>query len=300
MPRLNVYIPDDLDLALRSHPREINVSRVCAAALRAELEARADAKPLPALFHPRNVSVPEEELMTRYHLPACMTASPLGEKHPRDVVTWLASEFLDRTLAEGMPLAVGGGTVMHGIARELRPRNVAVPVWALGFGHVDAEMPHLHANALATLLSLVFAPRAKAHLVGAKDFNKSWHYPSLFPPGEGIQRIIVGSCEMFDADSPYARVLGKELTDFLVAEHILGDFLGVFIAPDGRIVEPYTPAMTKSQISAVDLQRFSARDDTIVMLATSGVHKARLIRQVLDQKLCNMLVTDDDTAAALL
>jgi len=100
--------------------------------------------------------------------------------------------------------------------------------------------------------------------------------------------------------SPYARPLGDELTEFLVSEHILGDFLGVFIAPDGRLVEPYTPSMTISHITAVDLQRFAKRDDTIVMLVTSGVHKARLIRQVLEQKLCNMLVTDDDTAAALL
>ena len=40
MPRKTIYIPDELDLAIRNHPGEINVSQVCAEALRAELSAR--------------------------------------------------------------------------------------------------------------------------------------------------------------------------------------------------------------------------------------------------------------------
>lgn len=47
---------------------------------------------------------------------------------------------------------------------------------------------------------------------------------------------------MFDAESPYARLLGREMTDFLMEQHVMGDFLGVFIAPDGRLIEPYAPS----------------------------------------------------------
>lgn len=299
MPRVNVYIPDDLYLALRTYTGDINVSRVCADALRAALAARADVKPLPAFFHPRDVTATEEDLMMRYKIPACIVGDPRGSRHPREIAAVFAADFIDRTIAEGMPLALGGGAQMYEVATLLRRHNVGVPLWAIGCGHVDAELPHLHPNTLVTLLSLLYAPRSTAHLVGAAEFEKSWRWPSTFPPGQGVQRIIVGSCSMFDADSPYARTLGDELTDFLVGEHVMGDFLGVFLCADGRIVEPYAQTMTVSHISAVDLCRFAKRDDTIVMLATTGLHKIRLIRQVLEQGLCNMLVTDERTAAAL-
>ena len=95
-------------------------------------------------------------------------------------------------------------------------------------------------------------------------------------------------------------MLGKEMTDFLMEEHVMGDFLGVFIKPDGSVVEPYAPSMTVSHITSADLSAFSKRDDAIVLLAAAGGTKVKLIRQVLEAGLCNTLITDDKTAAALL
>jgi DNA-binding transcriptional regulator LsrR (DeoR family) len=105
---------------------------------------------------------------------------------------------------------------------------------------------------------------------------------------------------MFDAESPYAQVLGKEMTDFLAEEHVMGDFLGVFIKADGTIVEPYAPSMTVSHITSADLSAFSKRDDAIVLLAAAGGAKVKLIRQVIEAGLCNAVITDDKTAKALL
>ena len=204
-------------------------------------------------------------------------------------------------LCEGLHLAIGGGTQMYNIVRSLAPMNVGMPIWAIGFGQVDAELPHLHPNALVTLMSLLYAPRSRPVLVGAPKFKQSWCYPAIYPKGEEIvQRLIVGSCSMFDAESPYARVLGKEMTDYLVEEHVMGDFVGVFIAGDGRILEPSAPSMTVSHILASDLHAFSRRDDAIVLLASAGGEKVRLMRHVLEAGLCNTVITDDGTAAALL
>jgi hypothetical protein len=85
-----------------------------------------------------------------------------------------------------------------------------------------------------------------------------------------------------------------------VEENVTGDFLGVFFTPDGRIIEPYAPSMTVSHISSADLRELSRREDTIVLLAAGGKHKVRLIRQVLEAKLCNALITDADTALHVL
>ena len=147
---------------------------------------------------------------------------------------------------------------------------------------------------------MLYSTRTTPMLVGAPRFKRTWSYPAVYPSGEtNVKRMIVGSCAMFDAESPYARLLGTEITDFLVEEHVMGDFLGVFITGDGCIVQPYLPSMTVSHVAAADLQLFAKRDDAMVLLAAGGGHKVRLIRTVMELGLCNAFITDYATALAL-
>ena len=302
MPRLNIYIPMDLEIDISTSRHEINISRVCAAAIRAELAARNNERDTPTLFRPfyRERQRVELGLMTRYALKDVASCDLHGET-PRDVVAKRTAQLLDRTFADGVDVAIGGGLQIWTVIRSVAPRNLALNMWALGFGHVDHAVPHAHANALVTLLSLMYAPRSVAHLVAAPHFRQAWHYPALYPqPGEAhVRRIIVGSCAPFDPESPYARLLGEELTDFLMEENVVGDFLGVFLTPEGKLIEPYTPQMTVSHISSGDLYTLSKRDDTIVLLLAAGKHKLRLTRSVLQAGLCNALITDAETAHAL-
>ncbi|MEX2177584.1 MAG: sugar-binding domain-containing protein [Gemmatimonadaceae bacterium] len=309
MPRLNIYIPDNLDLELRSHPRDINVSKVCAAALRAELSAGSADRTANWLFTSTFAGPSETDIavMRRFGLRRCLAGAGWkgkgkeGADSSREYIATVSSTFLDRTFAEGLVVGIAGGLQMWGAVRRLQPRNLGMPMWAIGAGSVDHELPHVHANALVTFLNLLYAPRAKAMLVGAPHAERAWQYPTMHPPaGQDVKRILVGSCSPFDADSPYARVLGEDVTNFLVEEHVTGDFLGVFFTPDGRTVEPYPPGMTVTHVAAADLRELSARDDTLVVLAAAGGHKTRIIRQVLAARLCNTLITDASTAAALL
>ena len=305
MPRLNIYIPDDLDLELRSHPIEINVSQVCAAALRAEIAAATQERGLAWLFSSafHGPSEIEQAVMQRFKLARCVAPPRYYRDEPtRDVVARAATRFLERTCAEGGSLAMGGGLQMWSTVRMLTQRNIGMSIWAIGAGDVDHEIPHVHPNALVTLMSLFYSERSKAMLVGAPDFDRSWRYPAVFPQAQRpqVNRVVIGSCSMFDADSPYARLLGEDITSFLEQEHVTGDFLGVFFSPDGKPVEPYPPGMTISHIAAGDLHAFSRRDDTLVALAAGGEGKVRLIRQVLEARLCNALLTDIPTANELM
>lgn len=301
MPRVNIYIPVGLEMDIRTSPHEINISRVCAAAIRAELAARNNERFAPSPFRPFNPERQRVErgLMSRYQLKDAVSCELHGGT-PRDVVSKRTAEVLDRMFADGVDVAFGGGLQVWSIIRSLTPRNLALDMWAIGFGHVDHAIPHAHSNALVTLLSLLYAPRSTAHLVGAARFRQRWHNPVLYPPGEArVRRIVVGSCAPFDADSPYAQLLGKDITDFLVEENVVGDFMGVFITPDGKLIEPYAPQMVVSHIPSSDLHGLSQRDDTIVLLVSAGLHKMRLARSVLEAGLCNALITDAETARAL-
>ena len=304
MPRLNIYVPDDLDLAIRQYPGEINISRVCAEALRAELAARETQRtdgPFP-LLHREMIPLEMEVCGLSEGLRHAWIAWSGEPERQRQAIGMHASAFLEESLMDGQQVAIGGGAQMWEIARRLERRNLGVTIWALGFGDVDREAPHLHPNALATLFGMRYGSRSAPKLVGTTSgFKEAWVYPALHPDvRRDVQRCIIGSCSMFDPDSPYARVLGKEMTDFLMEEHVMGDFLGLFITPDGRIVAPYAPTMTASFIPGADLEQLAKRDDTLVILAAAGEHKLKLIWTLLDLSLCNVLVTDELTAEALL
>jgi DNA-binding transcriptional regulator LsrR (DeoR family) len=302
VPRKTIYIPDELDIAMRNHRGEINISKVCAEALSAELSARGSIRSMEGLLAQifRNEEPLERKLKHRFKLRRVI--APRSEQEtPRETVAFWTSIFLNEMFFEGLRVAMGGGTQMWDVARRLEPRSLGMNIWALGFGHVDHETPHVHPNALVTLLAMMYGSRTKTRLVGAPGFAQAWSYQSRYPEqGKGVRRLIMGSCATFDADSPFAKVLQDEMTDFLVEEHVIGDFLGVFIAPEGKALEPFTPSLPISHITRSELQDFARRDDTIVLLAAAGGHKVKLIRQILQLGLCNTVITDEATAEALL
>ena len=304
MPRLNIYVPDDLHRALREVRIDINISQVCATALRAEIAGTRELRVAESLFHAilRPPTWLEHALLRRF--PVLLGAMAELRQTPRqsfaDAVAGTTARFLDRILVEGGHLGIGGGTHMWDVVRRLDSRDVGMHLWALGYGHVDRAAPHLHPNALVTLLSVRFAPRSKAHLVGAERLDWAWHHATQHPNEQGeVRRYLIGSCSTFDPQSAYAQLLGKEMTDFLVEERVIGEYLGVFITEEGRLVEPYAPSMTVSHVPSSDLQQLAKRTDTIVALSVVGEHKVGLIRAVLDAGLCNTLITDVDTASVL-
>ncbi|HYC53059.1 MAG TPA: sugar-binding domain-containing protein [Gemmatimonadaceae bacterium] len=304
MPRVNIYIPDDLHQELRALRGDINISKVCATALRAELAGTREIHVAESMFSAifRGQTWLELALLRRF--PTLLGARAEIKQTKRhsfaDAVADATTHFLNRTLVEGCFLGIGGGTHMWDVVRRLDSRDIGMHLWALGYGHVDQHAPHLHPNALVTMLSVRFAPRSKAHLVGAQRLDWAWHYPTTSPEEQGqVRRYIIGSCSMFDPQSVYATLLGKEMTDFLVEERVIGEYLGVFFTEDGRVLEPWAPSMTVSHVPTADLWNLAKRTDTSVALSVVGEHKVRLIQAVLEAGLCNTLITDIDTASVL-
>lgn len=300
MPRLNVYIPDWLSMELRAYRGEINFSGVCTHALGAELSARQTDRRAVGLLS-RIVMTPsdiEQAVAARFRLDRVIAPPVPKGFELREFVTDKAASFLDALVGEHMQIGVGGGTQMWSIVRRLTPRNLRMDISAIGFGGVDHAAPHVHPNMLATVMSLLYAPRSTPRLVGSPAFAAAWSLDG--EPGKDVRRAIIGACARFDAESAYARVLGADITDVLEDAHVVGDFLGVFLAADGRLVEPYVPGSTVSHIGSAELREHARRPDTIVALVATGKEKVNLIRLVLRAELCNTLITDESTAYILL
>ncbi|MFC7328102.1 sugar-binding transcriptional regulator [Marinactinospora rubrisoli] len=109
----------------------------------------------------------------------------------------------------------------------------------------------------------------------------------LFSPG-GIQRdsVLVESGHIDAAD--VAR---------LAAAGAVGDVVGRFIDAEGRIVDPELDARTLGL--TIDALRAAARSATSIAVV-SGAAKHDVCRAVVVGGVCNVLVTDDRTASALL
>lgn len=300
MARLNVYLPDELYELANQWRGTLNLSDICARALREEISAVDSSRITVNLSNiSRKRSSKENKLVDKFGLQESFVIEASAETSMRDDLGAVTAGYLDRWLSDGAQLALAGGRQTWSVIRHLSPRNVRVSVTALGYGHQDAIALHTHPNTLLTLAWLLYAPRAQAHLVGSSKFNELWKLSST--EGPLPRYFIVASCSCFSATSPFAVLIGKDSTADLLARGVVGDFGYVFFGQDGQLIEaPSMNGIPQSTMSPIKLQTVSRRTDARVILIAGGPSKATVALWALTNKLCNMLVVDSDLADQLL
>jgi Transcriptional regulator, contains sigma factor-related N-terminal domain len=178
----------------------------------------------------------------------------------------------------------------------MSPRNLRVTFTALGIRQNDPHVLHAHPNTLVTLLWLLYAPRAEAHLVGSR--LSVWASGVDMPNREYPRYFVVGSCDRFDPNSSFSKLLGDEGTAYLLEKEASGDFAYAFLGREGLIGPP--PSGDHTFVGAERLKALSKRKDARVILVAGGPGKLPTTRVVLMNGLCNVLVTDKESSRALL
>jgi DNA-binding transcriptional regulator LsrR (DeoR family) len=298
MPRLNISIPDEVyELAQRMRG-EVNLSAVCAAALRDELLARANHRRPPALLREMHwPSELEDALQSRFGLRAALVCTSSSDAFAtRDELGRVAAGYLERELTDGSAVAISGGRQMWCMVSQLRPRRSSYVLTAMGFGNHDAEVLHAHANTLVTLMWLLYAPHSKAHLVGSPEFAAIWQARTSAP--SPARRFVLTSCGPFDSSSSFATILGENASASLERAGVSGDVAYTFFDAEGRRVVINTEAPS-SLITLERLQELSLMEDTHVVVIAGGKSKARFVRLALENRLCNVLITDSEIAHQL-
>ena len=298
MARINISVPDDLyGLATKWRGR-VNLSEICARALRGELEAAESHRNLGSLLVSLRPSTRlEQTLKGRFGLSDVRVADDgVDAGELREEIGVCAAQYLDEHLVEGAVLAIGGGRQMWCLVREIRPRQLGMLIVGLGVRQNDPRLLHAHPNTLVTLLWLLYRPYADARLVGseAEGLFKLSSTKSTQP-----RYFVVGSCSSFDSRGPLAELLGHDTVSELVRQEAQSEFLYQFINTSRNMV-PTSFAHDHSVLSGPFLQGLSARSDARVILAAGGREKWKSIRDVLNLRLCNVLITDSKTAAHLL
>ncbi|MGI0013889.1 MAG: sugar-binding domain-containing protein, partial [Nitrososphaera sp.] len=217
----------------------------------------------------------------------------------RDELGAVAAGYLDRWLCDGSLLAIAGGRQTWSVIRNLSPRNVRLNIMALGYGQHDPVALHTHPNTLLTLAWLLYAPRAQAHLVGSSKFKELWRFSDNI--GAVPKYFVVASCSLFSASSPFAELLGKDVTNQLLDEGVAGDFAYSFFRNNGRLVNiPTVAGVDQSVISPETLRTLTQRSDARVILIAGGTEKASVAAWALKNELCNTLIVDSELADQLL
>lgn len=299
MARLNVSLPDDLyELASRWRG-SLNLSDVCARALRAELEAaesHRSARALISALAPK--SILERALIDQFELAdAVVSDSRNRAADLREELGRQAAAYMDRNLSDDASLAICGGRQMWCMVRALSPRNLKLHLTALGVSQHDPQVLHAHANTLVTLLWLLYAPRSEAVLVGTPQ--TMWSWSGDLPRADRPKYFVVGSCGPIESGSGLSRLVGEAATEALSAQHAIGDFAYAFLSSTGPVNAP-PKILDSTFIDASQLKSLAMRSDARVVMVAGGPAKHELMQVVLRCRLCNVLVTDSESAESLL
>jgi DNA-binding transcriptional regulator LsrR (DeoR family) len=298
MPSLNIHLPDDVHRQAVRWRRKKNLSAICTRALREELDAAEAHRTAQHLFRAiRPVSASEAKLAAVLGLAdvrICRT--PQRDSQLREAIGRAAAEYLASQLGDGATLGIGGGRQMWCMVERLRPRPIRVMVHALGFRQSDPRLLNAHPNTLATLVWLLFTPRAQAQLVGAASLKTLSE--QSFPTLTHGKHVVVTSCAQFEPDSDFGRLLGARICEQLLSAGVIGDAAYHFFNAAGRIVE-VQQLPENSIIPQETLAILARRDDSRVVLAAGGAEKWQALKIALTLGWYNALVTDSETAKAL-
>ena len=304
MARLNISIPRDVYEATKKWRGTRNLSQICATALRQELEAADSARTsqgLKALL--RRKSREEEDLARTFRLvDACVVDSPRELADLRSALGHGGAEYLNRWLCDEARIAIAGGRQIWEVVRQLSPRSIRIGITALGVAQNDPRVLHVHPNTLTTILWLLYSPSATAQLVPTPNQGSLW--PDNQPSAARPLYFVLSSCSPFLPNSPFATLLGDEIRGRLLDRGVSGDFAYIFFSTEGQVVEfpdidPHA-ALGHSVLSARSLQRLTSRADARVILVAGGKDKLGTMLNVFRHRLCNVLITDRDSAMALL
>jgi|ERR1051326_1648502 DNA-binding transcriptional regulator LsrR (DeoR family) len=302
MSRLNISIPDELYERTLHWRTRVNLSEICARALQQELDALEFHRNAAELFSVlRPPTKLENEILRQFPLiEAVILDKTANQEDVRDLLGQAAGDYLNRYLCDGSLLAIGGGRQMWCVVRSLKPRQLDITITGLGFGHNDPNVLHAHSNTLTTLLWLLFSPRATARIVGRDDDNDIQTIWTLdLAKADYPKYFIVGSCGPFNSGCHLAHLLSPEISQYLSSRNACGDFLYNFFDATGNLISK--PSVeSQSILSAELLREMSSRTDARVVLVAGGSDKLDTIRLTLAAGLCNVLITDTETANNLL
>ena len=243
----------------------------------------------------------EQRLIGRFGLAdAVVVPTPDDPALVRDAVGVGAGMWLSRKVADDMTVGLGWGRTVHTILRALEPRsrrNLAVVALQGGLSHCSGINTFEIVSAFAGLFGAdqyFFAAPIYASSEQARDLILSQHaIRQTYDKARSADIAVVACGDLHGSLVVNYGLEDPRELDRLEDAGAVGDVLGHFIDADGRRVDHPLNRRTV----AIDLEDLRHIDR--VLLVSGGVHKSVINRAVLRGGFADVLVTDEEAAAAL-
>ncbi|MCM3790212.1 sugar-binding transcriptional regulator [Domibacillus indicus] len=214
-----------------------------------------------------------------------------------------AAKYLLRVMQDGQTIGISSGTTLYEFAKALTtsqeyPSVVFVPL----VGGMGNERVDIHANHIvATLARQCRAQYKLLHtpvMVDSKEakevFKQQSSIKSVFDLAEKADIAVVGIGGKPQHSTMVKSYLGEEYQNLFAGQQDVGDICYNFINEDGSA----SKNAWNDRIIAFDVEKL--KDLPLVIGVASGKEKIKAIKAALKGRLIEVLITDEETAQALL
>ncbi len=245
----------------------------------------------------------ERQLTRTYGLVDCLVLpTPLDREHLPATLGMALGHWLSDHMRPGQTLGIGWGRTLYWSVRALRRQKIEGLTVVSLLGGVGRG---LEINTYETASRLAEKLGAQCYYLAAPTFASSARMREMLvhqkPIAEVLERarsadLAIASVGELSPEATNRRLglIDDRDLEALRALGVTGDLLGTFLDAEGRPVEH----PLNRRVVGLPLADF--RQLPVRVLASGGPHKAPAVRAVLRGGYVNVLITDIDTAAAVL
>ncbi len=245
----------------------------------------------------------ERALEQRWHLSsAVVVPSPSAHEHLETAIGHAVAQYLGEQMQDGMTLAIGGGATLFASLRFLERRklhNASVVGLVGSLPHSRWINPSIVAARVAEAYEIdSYQITAPVIVDDPKLRNGLWKQPTLKDVKRRAEAASIALLTVGDI-SPQSTIfrhgiVSSELIEPLKAKGAVANILCYFVDKQGNLVDH----VINRQVMAIGLDLVAQIPN--VVLAAGGSSKVEAIRAALQVVPARVLITDSDTAIALL
>src|ERR1700759_2473150 len=232
---------------------------------------------------------------------AIVVPTPLGDTDVRAMVGAAAGEYVSEHLAAGASLGITWGGTINAAAQSIRRRSDrgnSVVLLCGGLAESTSINPYDNASMMARALD------ARCHYLTAPMFAASAELRQALVESEPVRSVLAMVPKLAmallsaidlteDSKALEYGVISRGDWRSLRSAGAVGDICGHYLDADGNLVQhPLATRVVNPPMKA--LQAVPLR-----VLAAGGTAKVAIIRAAIRAKLCHVLITDENAAAAL-
>lgn len=232
---------------------------------------------------------------------AIVVPSPIGDTDVRAMVGAAAGEYVSEHLAPEAALGITWGGTINAAAQNIRRRSEqgnSVVLLCGGLAESASINPYDNASMMARALDArcyyLTAPMFAASAELRQALTESEPVRSVLAMVPKLAMALLSAIDLTeDSKALEYGVISRGDWRSLRSAGAVGDICGHYLDADGNLVQhPLSTRVVNPPLKA--LQAIPLR-----VLAAGGMAKVAIIRAAIKAKLCHVLITDENAAAAL-